>query len=276
MAHQSGQTAGLRRNGFRPNGPRQISGLSRLLAGVYPLVLFPWLTSDRDGSAVLISEIFESIQGEGPWAGSESLFIRTSGCNLRCWFCDTPYTSWQPEGTQQTVEQLLERVTASPAPHVVLTGGEPMLVADLVPLSQQCRALGRQVTIETAGTLDLPVACDLLAISPKLSNSVPVDAVWRSRHERTRYQPQVIHSLWARYRAILKFVIDAPADLDEVLDYLKEFPEVRPEDVWLMPQARTQEQLHQKAAWVRDAAETAGFRFSNRLHIELFGDRRGT
>ena len=123
--------------------------------------------------AVQIAEIFESIQGEGPWAGTQSLFIRTSGCNLRCWFCDTPYTSWKPEGTAFSLDELSWRVADCAAPDVVLTGGEPMLLPDLVPLAQRCRELGKRITIETAGTVDQPVVCDLMAISPKLSNSVP-------------------------------------------------------------------------------------------------------
>lgn len=225
---------------------------------------------------MLISEIFESIQGEGPWAGTETLFIRTSGCNLRCWFCDTPYTSWQPEGQQRSIEELMQCVAASKAPDVVLTGGEPLLVPDIVALSRQCRSLGKRVTVETAGTVDLPVDCDLMAISPKLSNSVPVDAVWRSRHERTRNQPAVVRSLFQRYRSILKFVIDHPEDLTEVNSYLKQFPEIHPEHVWLMPQAREREQLTEKSGWIRAAAEECGFQFSSRLHIELFGNRRGT
>lgn len=225
---------------------------------------------------MLISEIFESIQGEGPWAGAETLFIRTSGCNLRCWFCDTPYTSWRAEGEQKSVDELMEVVERSPCPHVVLTGGEPMLVPDIAELSRRCRQLGRVVTIETAGTVDQPVECDLMAISPKLSNSTPADAVWSVRHEKTRHQPEVIQQLWARYHSILKFVIDSPADLEEVERYLPAFPEITPEDVWLMPQARDREQLNEKTGWIREAAEACGYRFSSRLHIELFGDRRGT
>lgn len=227
-------------------------------------------------AAVLISEIFESIQGEGPWAGTASLFVRTSGCNLRCWFCDTPYTSWQPEGTQQTVDVLGQRIAASAAPHVVLTGGEPMLVEDLVGLSRRCRELGKVITIETAGTVDQQVTCDLMAISPKLSNSIPYDAVWGPRHDRTRHQPDVIRALWSRYNSILKFVVDVPQDVEEVRRYLTEFPEISPGAVWLMPQARTRDQLQEKSDWIRAAASAEGFQYSSRLHIERFGDQRGT
>gem|GEM_PF-2907847 len=83
-----------------------------------------------DATPVQIAEIFESIQGEGPWAGAQSLFIRTSGCNLRCWFCDTPYTSWKPEGSAWSLDELRCRVADSSAPDVVLTGGEPMLLSE--------------------------------------------------------------------------------------------------------------------------------------------------
>lgn len=223
-----------------------------------------------------IAEVFDSIQGEGPWAGAESVFIRTSGCNLRCWFCDTPYTSWKPEGSAWTVAELVQRVKASPAGDVVLTGGEPMLVPELSELSARCRALGRRVTIETAGTVDREVACDLMAISPKLSNSVPDNSVWRQRHEQARFQPDVIRALLARYECILKFVINQPGDLQEVREWLTHFPEVRPESVWLMPQARTREQLSSRSTWLKSLAGESGYQFSTRLQIELFGNTRGT
>jgi 7-carboxy-7-deazaguanine synthase len=225
---------------------------------------------------VQIAEIFESVQGEGPWAGTPSLFIRTSGCNLRCWFCDTPYTSWKPEGTAWSLDELVCRVAESTAPDVVLTGGEPMLVPELVPLTQRCRELGKRITIETAGTVDLPVDCDLMAISPKLSNSVPDDVRWKERHESTRLRPEVIAALLKRYVCILKFVIDKPSDVDEVITWLSHFESIDPGLVWLMPQARTREQLAEKCDWLRKLARRHGFNFSSRLHIEMFGNVRGT
>lgn len=224
---------------------------------------------------MFISEIYDSIQGEGPFAETLSLFIRTSGCNLRCSFCDTPYTSWEPEGQQMTLAQLTECIRGSSSPHVVLTGGEPMLAPQLTELSDLCRANHKVITIETAGTVDRSVECDLMAISPKMRNSVPDDAVWSVRHEETRHQPAVIHSLLARYSAILKFVIDTEADVTEVVRYLEEFPEMAFENVWLMPQARSREELNEKSDWVRTAAENHGFRFSSRLHVEKYGNIRG-
>jgi 7-carboxy-7-deazaguanine synthase len=223
---------------------------------------------------VQIAEIFESIQGEGPWAGAQSLFIRTSGCNLRCWFCDTPYTSWKPEGTALSLDELSWRVADCAAPDVVLTGGEPMLLPDLVPLTQRCRELGKRITIETAGTVDQPVVCDLMAISPKLSNSVPDDPVWHDRHEQARFRPDLIRSLLSRYECILKFVIDKPQDVDEVHEWFSNFSNVDPGIVWLMPQARTREELAERSVWLQKLTTEHGFRFSSRLHIELFGNAR--
>ena len=224
---------------------------------------------------MFIAEVYESFQGEGPWAGLESLFIRTSGCNLRCWFCDTPYTSWTPEGRQHTLDELSDAVYGSSARHVVVTGGEPMLAAQLTELTEVCRDADKVITIETAGTVDRSVECDLMAVSPKRPNSVPADPGWRVRHEETRHQPAIIRSLLSRYECILKFVINHQRDVGDVLDYLQEFPEVNPEQVWLMPQARDADELQLRSDWVGEAAHRHAFQFSSRLQIERFGNVRG-
>ena len=167
-----------------------------------------------------IAEIFAR-SGEGRLTGAESLFVRTSGCNLRCRYCDTPYASWTPEGEDLSVAEILDRIDGlrhsapSEVRHVVLTGGEPMLLAELIPLSTSLHAEGFHVTVETAGTLYLPVACDLMSISPKLSNSTPPpewDPQWTWRHTLNRHAPEVIRRLTAEYDCQLKFVIDSPAD----------------------------------------------------------------
>jgi len=224
---------------------------------------------------MLIAEVFESTQGEGPYSGTQSLFVRTSGCNLRCWFCDTPYTSWKPEGTDHSWEDLAALAAAGSPQHVVLTGGEPMLLSDLEPLSQALAALGKIITVETAGTVYRDMHCDLMCISPKMSNSTPDDETWKARHDETRTNLDVIRKLISSYESHFKFVIDHEDDTTEVLDYLQQLPEVTPDHVWLMPQATTKEQLADKTDWVHRLAQTHGFRFSNRLHIEQFGNTRG-
>src|SRR6476646_1786758 len=141
-----------------------------------------------------ISEIFYSVQGEGTLVGVPSVFVRTSGCNLRCAWCDTPYTSWSPEGEPMSVAAVLDRVGEFPASHVVVTGGEPMLFDETVELTRCLKHRGLHITIETAGTLYKPVECDLMSISPKLANSTP-EGNWAQRHERLRFQPDVLRQL---------------------------------------------------------------------------------
>jgi 7-carboxy-7-deazaguanine synthase len=228
---------------------------------------------------VKIAEIFRSRQGEGLLTGTESVFVRTSGCNLRCCFCDTPYTSWSPEGVDLSVEEILARVGEHDTPHVVITGGEPMLYAELVPLADALARAGRHITIETAGTLDLPVACDLMSISPKLSNSTPSAAEqprWSRRHEHTRHAPQVVRRLVRAYAYQIKFVVDAPRDLDEMERYLADFPQIDRGRVLLMPQGIDAEELAARGAWLEDYCRDFGLRFCPRKQIEWYGLARGT
>ena len=115
-----------------------------------------------------IAETFDSIQGEGSLLGTPSFFIRTAGCNLRCTWCDTPYASWEAVGDQRSVASLVEEVRRSGRKHVVLTGGEPFMFPGLTELNDALREAGCHVSIETAGTLALPLTCDLLSCSPSL------------------------------------------------------------------------------------------------------------
>ena len=227
-----------------------------------------------------IAEIFHSRQGEGLLTGQPSAFVRTSGCNLRCWFCDTPYTSWEPEGEDLSLDEILARVEPFGATHAVLTGGEPMLFAELIPLAEGLRVLGRHITIETAGTLDLPVACDLMSISPKLAGSGPDAAQhprWHQRHERTRKSTNVVRRLMERYAYQMKFVIDAPADVHEVERYLQQLgADVDRQRVLLMPQGAEQNELAAKGVWLEALCTDLGVRFCPRRHIEWYGMVRGT
>jgi 7-carboxy-7-deazaguanine synthase len=226
-----------------------------------------------------IAEIFRSLQGEGFLTGTDSLFVRLSGCNLRCWFCDTSYASWQPEGEHLTLEEVVDQVLAADCRHIVLTGGEPMLFAEMVSLTEQLRHQGRHITIETAGTLYLPVVCDLMSISPKLSNSTPPldrDASWSVRHERTRHRPEVIRRLVGQYEYQVKFVVDRLEDCQEVESYLAEFPEIQRRRVLLMPQGMEPALLAEKARWLEPYCAEHGLRYCPRRQIEWFGLVRGT
>lgn len=231
-----------------------------------------------------IAEIYPSRQGEGLLTGTPSVFVRASGCNLRCWFCDTPFASWQPEGEDWSVEEVLSEVErlancrGGPR-HVVITGGEPMLFSELIPICDGLHAAGLHITIETAGTLFLPVKCDLMSISPKLAGSTPsVDLAgkWRERHELTRHQPVVISRLIHDYSHQMKFVVDCPADLIEIEAWLADFPAIALDRILLMPQGTDHEGLARIAEWLEPYCREHGYVFCPRRHIEWYGATRGT
>ena len=228
---------------------------------------------------MLISEIFYSVQGEGFLAGVPSVFVRTSGCNLRCRWCDTPYASWNPEGEKLPVEEIVAQVREHPAKHVVLTGGEPMVAAGIHDLATQLKGLGYHITIETSGTLYLPVVCDMMSISPKLHNSVPSlseHPYWSRRHQRERIQPDVLRRLIERFDYQLKFVVDRPADLKEIEQFLQELPTFDPARILMMPQGVEPEELQQRTAWLEPECQRRGFVFCPRKQIEWFGPLRST
>jgi len=221
-----------------------------------------------------IAEIFYSVQGEGGLVGVPSVFVRTSGCNLRCSWCDTPYTSWNPEGEEMSVAQVVERVMAFPAArHVVLTGGEPMIAPEIGELSRALRERGLHITIETAGTVFADVVCDLMSISPKLANSTP-EGTFRAQHERSRRRPEVIRQLMAAYAYQLKFVVAREEDLEEVCAIMSELG-APAQKVMLMPEGVSANVLRERGLWIAEMCKLHGFRFTPRLHVELYGNRRG-
>lgn len=225
-----------------------------------------------------IAEVFYSIQGEGSLVGVPSVFVRTSGCNLRCVWCDTPYTSWKPEGAEQSIAELLRQIDSFGSPrHIVVTGGEPMISPQVAELTQALKNAGKHVTIETAGTVAAPVACDLMSISPKLGNSTPFEREgghWAAQHERLRYQPAVLSQLMRDYSYQLKFVIAAPRDVEELNRIVEELQADR-DRVILMPEGIKREVMQERGLWLAEICKREGYRFSPRLHIDLWGDRRG-
>ena len=230
-----------------------------------------------------ISELFYSIQGEGSLVGVPSVFVRTSGCNLRCGWCDTPYASWQPEGREWSVDEVLAAVRAHRAArHVVLTGGEPMLARDLPELARRLREEGYHLTIETAGTVAPGgIACDLASISPKLSNSTPsverAGEAWVKRHEATRWQPEVLRAWAGSYEVQWKFVIASETDLEEARRVIESIGlPVEPWRVLLMPEGTRSDVIATRYPLLVEACKTHGYRLSPRLHVDLFGNKRGT
>lgn len=230
---------------------------------------------------MLISEIFYSLQGEGELIGVPSVFVRTSGCNLRCNWCDTPYASWSPEGKQMEVTEIIRAIKEHPARHVVLTGGEPMIAPEIHELAFQLQELRYHITIETAATIPpRGIACDLASLSPKLAHSAPdarLDDTWRKKHEALRWQPQVVANWIAVGNYQLKFVVGKETDVDEIETMIRETDCAIPTSkVLLMPEGTSVEALRAKAGWLSEICKARGYRFAPRLHVELYGNKRGT
>ena len=229
-----------------------------------------------------ISEIFYSIQGEGELTGVPTVFIRTSGCNLRCRWCDTPYASWKPEGNEMDIEEIVNETLKHPARHCVLTGGEPMVAKGIHELAAALRAEGQHITIETAGTV-LPegIACDLASLSPKLSSSTPrageIEQAWIERHERTRLSPEILRAWLEAGNFQLKFVFTQASDLEEI-DALVEslsIP-VPPSKILLMPEGIDEGRIAARQQELVSFCLQRGNRYCDRLHIRLFGNTKGT
>lgn len=226
-----------------------------------------------------ISEIFYSIQGEGRLLGVPSVFIRTSGCNLRCVWCDTPYTSWNPEGKNWSVKKILGAVAKYPNRHVVITGGEPLLAAEIDDLTLQLKQRSTHITIETAATIFKPLAADLISMSPKLANSTPwkrARGKFAAMHERRRLNCDVIQNYLDDYDYQLKFVVERREDFVEIGEMLNQLRNVDPARVMIMAQGTKNRELNRKAKWIVELCKQYGFSYTPRLHIQLFGNRRGT
>ncbi|HVW28335.1 MAG TPA: 7-carboxy-7-deazaguanine synthase QueE [Polyangiaceae bacterium] len=223
-----------------------------------------------------ISEIFESIQGEGASAGAPSVFVRLANCNLRCTWCDTRYTwdwaryDYDKEVRRVPVRAVAEQLAASGPSHVVVTGGEPLLQQPALVELLSALPPARHVEVETNGTIapvpELALRVNQWNISPKLANS------GEPRDRRT--VTEALASLHRTGRAWLKLVIESTTDMDEARALLDELGWPR-ERVLLMPQAASREELAERMPVVLRLAKEHGVGASPRLHVERWGGRRG-
>jgi 7-carboxy-7-deazaguanine synthase len=223
-----------------------------------------------------LSEIFESIQGEGASAGSPSVFVRLATCNLRCTWCDTRY-SWDwaryrydDEVRHVAVTDVAKAVLARPETHLVVTGGEPLLQDRAIVLLLGALPKERYVEVETNGTLapsrDLLDRVDQWNVSPKLANS--------GEPARRRLVPGALGALLSTGRAWLKLVVEGENDLGEADALVRNLGWPR-ERVLLMPQAASREDLVARTPLLARFADERGFGTSPRLHVERWGGRRG-
>lgn len=213
-----------------------------------------------------VSEIFTSIQGEGPSVGTPSVFVRLQGCSVGCAWCDTKYSWDAGRGEELTLESVLRRVKDAGPQNVVVTGGEPLEHPALVSLVSALHALGRRVEVETAGIAlppDLPV--DQWNVSLKLA------------HSGVLLERRLIAAAIERFRdlgAWFKFVVGDERDLDEVLA-IQSRHALPSERILLMPLGLRRDEQQALMPEVISWCTRHGFRFSPRLHILVWGPRRG-
>lgn len=238
-------------------------------------------------------EIFRSIQGEGVNAGRVRAFVRLSGCNLHCVWCDTPYT-WNWQGTKwpherapkydqasETIEMEVDAVAAAvaalpaedPTEAVVITGGEPLAqMPGLIALAEQLKQAGRLIEIETNGSIPpdprLAELVGLFMVSPKLAHSGNAPAL------ALRATP--LAAFAALDSAVFKFVARTPADLGEVAAVAERHAIPAERIIIIMPEGTDSRTLIDRGAALADAVLERGYGMSDRLHIHLFGDTRGT
>jgi len=229
-----------------------------------------------------VNEIFYSLQGEGFLAGVPSVFVRLAGCPLRCRWCDTKYAQDYEAGQDYEVPDIVEAVQKYDCRHIVITGGEPLVTAELQPreglkqLTKLLKRNDRHITIETAGLWFLEgLACDLMSISPKLSNAVLQDSIYALAHKKHRLDTAVLAELIGYYDYLLKFVVDSEADLAEILDVLQRIDNVDKGKVMLMPQAVNRQQYLEKSPMVADLCTQTGFAFCQRLQLLLWDGAKG-
>lgn len=231
----------------------------------------------RASATLKVSEIFESLQGEGVSTGAPCVFVRLAQCNLHCSWCDTKYTwdfahyRYEDEVREQSVLHVAQVVNGAASRRLVLTGGEPLLQQRSLQEFFAQLAPDIAVEVETNGTI-LPEAAAMSRVnqwnvSPKLKNA--------GDPEQFRIRPEVLTSLRDTGRAYLKFVVQSQADCEEADSLVARFDWPR-DRVLFMPEASDRDQLRARSRVVAEAARLRSFRFSSRIHLELWGGRRGT
>lgn len=246
-----------------------------------------------------IIDLHTAIQGEGKLAGVPHILVRTSGCNLRCIFgnsaCDTPYSSFTPEKSKYSFQDLVDMVVANPQiRHIIISGGEPCLYPDFI--KRVLDSFGHHVvTVETNGTIFPPSetaeVIDLVSISPKLYSSIPTEekcvrvnqtySEGRELSHRTLIQNLQPIADWitSALEYQLKYVINSEEDIQEVLDQTSALSKMTryfsTKAIYLMPAGVTNEQLQEKRAWLMERCIDLGFNYTDRLQILAYGNKRG-
>jgi len=205
-----------------------------------------------------------------------SVFVRLALCDLRCRWCDTVYAQRADNGKTMSVKQVVDTVNEFGCRYVIVTGGEPMIEPELEELLEELPQNGKHITVETSATQFRPIRCDLISISPKLSNSTPdKDSPYRQMHEQRRLNISAIQRFIEQHDYQLKFVASDKSDLDEIEAVIKQLTGIDRDKVMLMAQARTQEEYRRVGPTVAQMCIDYNYRYCQRLHVELWSDQPG-
>lgn len=240
----------------------------------------------RDSLLFTADYVFHTIQGEGRLIGVPSVFVRLSGCNLRCaWqnrngsitLCDTPYSSHRPDHIEKSIAETAALMHGFGCRHTVITGGEPFVQKRVSRLIDRLVDFGHHVTVETNGTILLPTRAQFLSISPKLSSSIYPASSDFAMHERRRLDLAVLAQL-VRQDHQLKFVVNTPSDIAEIEAIVRALCERNggydEGNILLMPQAVSGRELNARSRWLVEVCKRHDWRFADRLHIRLWGKKR--
>lgn len=206
-----------------------------------------------------VSEIFYTLQGEGTNIGNPSIFLRLSGCHLRCSWCDSKFTWKLNSGKKMTTKEIIKEIKKFPTKNLVITGGEPLLQQSaIIELLSELKEYF--VEMETSGSLKshLDKYINQYNCSPKLSNS---------KNRKTEFEKLPIEKTY------YKFVVDKKNDIKEIKDFLKRH-DIKKEKVLLMPQGITKKDITDKSKWLAEICKKENLRFSPRLHINIWGNKR--
>ena len=240
------------------------------------------MTSEKLG--LTSDDIFHTVQGEGRFVGVPSIFMRLSGCNLRCaWTnpdgsitkCDTPYSSYEPEKNIQTVAEVADAITRIDCKHVVVTGGEPFMQRSLSVLIDFLVTAGRFLTVETNGTLYWNNPAQFMSISPKLASSTYREHPHYQRHDKARVNREVLDLMIRNHDYQLKFVVNNAQDFDEIENLLGKLSTVDDGKIYLMPQGVSNAQFDAKLPWIIEEAKKRNWNVTDRLHVRVWGAKRG-
>ncbi len=228
-----------------------------------------------------ITEMFNTLQGEGMFSGYPCFFIRTSGCNLRCDWCDTKFASWNPEGDGYSIEDLIKEISDNgwnEVKHVVISGGEPMMQKQMAELVDRLHENDHYVTIETAGTIfKEDVKADLFSISPKLKNSFPKKEENPKEfkiHTKNNNFENLDSFVKSDLNYQFKFVVEGRDDVPEIRSLVEKY-NIPNEKVFIMPEGVEREVIQSRLLELAEICKEENWILTNRLHVQIWGKMRG-